>query len=752
MFNVKFSLIFIIGCSLTSIWTISSYRTILKEIRNTERKIVTEVKTQLEINLEITVGESIMPLIIGSQRGEISTESFHTFTNPILKSSLAVTSVGWIPRIEPWERESFIRNNSEIYDNFTISIIVDGTVLPRHIDNATMWPLLHANPVIQEDFRGVDLYAGLWKNAIDLMVQENKTIISDLTSLTRPLENDEGVFTDQTAVYQLFQPVFDAQSYKVIGIFNRLFFPSRLVVSSLEGTSLKDVDKYQISLTRINENGFIEDIYISTSLGDIVTTGKNVYREEIEINKNIFIIELITETVPKFKTYGTILLVSLFACTILSRMYIVQMNTSKKDKEMAIKYKKATDMKSTFLAEMSHELRTPLNGIIGTIDILTSLDIQPEIEEYINDIKSCGTILITLITGILDFSKIEAGKVDLDITQMDIGGIVHDTIKVMVQSFKSRKNINVILNTNSIPNETFGDQIRIRQVFMNMLSNALKFTDDGSVTVNISSKEVKDVKDFKYLEGKYEKAVRICISVMDTGIGILPDRIKDLFQPFAQIKGKASVGGTGLGLIITKTLCESMDGSVSCSSVYTKGSCFSCEFMLGLSETSSVYSNCHKWDLGEHIGENIPPNDDDDIEQCRNMIENNSQVLVVDDVYINLKVAEKLFSLNGINCDTASDGVHAIKLCGENKYTLIVMDYYMPGMSGVDVALAIRGGSSTLNRDSTIICLTASHTSETIHSIMDSGMNGYELKPISKDMIQKLCKRYINVYEEKDNN
>ena len=744
-FRLNPVIIFLIGCGMTAVLTISSYKTNVSDLRNKERKIVTEITTQLQINLQITVGESILPLLFGSQSGEISPELFTKFTDPILNLASSVTSIGWVPRVEPQDRDSFTAKNSEVYNNFTISVIgVGGEVAPRPIDNRTIWPLLHANPIIQDGFRGVDLYAGLWKDAIDLMVSENRTIISDLVDLVKPSQLTYGVFTNQRSVYQLFQPVFDIHTYKLIGIFNRLFFPSILVRSSIDTTSLDDIDKYQISITRINENGNTEDVYIATNTGSLLSSGKNTYRDESEINNTIFITELVTGTVPKFKTYGVILIVSFFACIVVSRMYIVQMNASKRDKDMSVKYKKATDMKSTFLAEMSHELRTPLNGIIGTIDILTSINIPPEVREYLQDIKSCGNILITLITGILDFSKIEAGKIDLDISPINIPSIVHDTIKVMVQSFNSRKNVEVILNTVSVPIDTRGDEVRIRQIFMNMLSNAFKFTDTGKVTVDISSTEITTIPSGTYIDDVSDKAFKISISVTDTGIGISEDRIDDLFQPFSQIKGKSSVGGTGLGLMITKTLCESMGGSVSCSSVYTKGSCFSCEMIVGSSQEEREASTCHRWSLGDIVSPET------DIEQGRYINENNANVLIVDDVLINLKVAEKLFALNGITCDTASDGVQAIELCGTNKYKLILMDYYMPGMSGVDVAIAIRGEVSNANKDSTIICLTASHTKETIDSIMESGMTGYELKPIRADMINSLCRRYMDIGETKD--
>jgi len=743
MFTIKPFIILVLGCVLTSVLTWSSYKTNVNYLRNNERKIITEITTQLQINLDITVAEVFMPIFIGSQRGYISPESFKTFTDPILLSSPTVTSVGWVPAVEPGDRESFSMNNSLIYENFSVTIIGEtGEVYPRPIDNSTMWPLLHANPILEEVFRGVDLHYGLWKDAIDLMVAENRTIISDLIYLERPSVNEEGVFTDQRSVYQLLQPVFDIKTYKLIGTFNRLFFPSILVELSLETSSLSDIDSYQLSIFRINDNDIKEVVYVSTSTGKLVTPGKNVYREEIEINNNIFITELISETVPRFETYGIILLISFFGSIIASRMYIIQMNDSDRNKDLSVKYKKATDMKSTFLAEMSHELRTPLNGIMGTIDILSSIDIRPDIREYISDIKSCGDILITLITGILDFSKIEAGKVSLDISQMNIGAMIQDTVKVMVHSFITSKDVDVILNITLIPNESFGDEVRIRQIFMNMLSNSLKFTESGSVTINISSKEYSG-KEGAYLDGKCEKTSKLCISIEDTGIGVSSERIKDLFQPFSQIKGKSSVGGTGLGLIITKTLCESMGGSISCSSVYQKGSCFSCDVIIGVNDTANIDDKYQKWSLVKKEGDTK----DDDIENCISHIQEDSNidVLVVDDVHLNLKVVSGLLRVYGASYHTASDGVKAIELCRHNKYKMILMDYYMPGMTGVEVTSCIRGDDSGKNKYSVIIGLTASHTQETLDSIIKSGMNGYELKPIRKNTIEKLCKKYVDI-------
>ena len=752
MFILKPLLMFSIGCALTAVLTWSSYEISRRSIRFSERKIITDISTQLQTALDITIGQTFMSTLIGLQKGDISPESFTILTNQILIDSPTTTSVGWVPIVEPEDREDFVKNSSLLYPDidFSITFIGDfGEIFPRPVDNTTMWPLLHSNPILSEDFRGVDIHYDLWTNVIDLMVKENRTVISDLIDLTELDTNTEGILTNQRSIYQLFHPVFDAETYKLIGTFNRLFFPSRLVKESLVKSSILDIDIYQISLFRINNNNVKEDIYVQTSTGKLFTTGKNIYREEREINTNLFIIELITETSPGFETYGIILLVTFFSCLLVMRMYYIQMKTSKKDKEMSVKYERATNLKSTFLAEMSHELRTPLNGIIGTIDILSARSLDLNIKDYLQDIRLCGDMLLTIIAGILDFSKIEAGRVTLEIAPMNMNILMEDTARVLVQSFHTSKNVDVILNMLSIPTcEVFGDENRLRQIFMNLLSNALKFTTLGSITINVSCKEISSGKDTGYLDGKYEKILKVSISVQDTGIGISDDRIKDLFQPFSQLNsGQMSVGGTGLGLVITKTLCESMGGSVSCSSVYHKGSCFSCDVLLGIHTSFNVSSNCQKWNLIKNINQNtiIQEEKKDDIEYGSNRFQD---VLIVDDVNVNRRVVGGLLELYGMEYDTAPDGVKAIELCKKTKYKLILMDYYMPGMTGIDVTVSIRDDKSNINRDSVIIGLTASHTQETIDSIMKSGMNGFELKPIRKDTIGDLCKKYVNVDTE----
>ena len=745
MFIVKPLIILLIGCALTGVLTWSAYVIGLGNLRSTERKIVTEITTQLHLTLDITVGQGFMSILMGLQRGEISPGSFKALTDPILLDSPTTTSVGWIPVIEASDRDEFVQNSSLLYPNFTISIIADfGEILPRPVDNTTMWPLLHSNPILNESFRGVDIHYELWTDAIDLMVAENRTVISDLLDLTELHENEDGILTNQMSIYQLLHPVFDIETYKLIGTFNRLFFPSRIVKSTLEASSIHEIDTYQISLFRINDHGFKESVYIQTSTGKVFESGRNIYREERQISNNVFTIELITETVPAFETYGIILIVSFVASALISRMYFIQMKVSEKNKYMSEKYKKATNMKSIFLAEMSHELRTPLNGIIGTIDILSTMNIGSNINGYLHDIKACGDMLLTIIAGILDFSKIESGKVILDVSPMNIDVLILDTARVLVQSVRDSKNVDVILNTSSIPNcEVVGDENRFRQVLMNLLSNSLKFTKEGSIEINVSSEDIVESTEGTYLEGKCEKSLKIFLSIKDTGIGIKEDRVKDIFQPFSQLNsGKLSGGGTGLGLIITKDMCESMGGSVTFTSVYNQGSCFSCEVIVGIPEILSVSDHCQKWSLIKDISEEVEGDIENGIIDING--DNTRDVLVVDDVNVNRKVVGGMLKLNDIGYHTAPDGVKALELCRKNKYKLILMDYYMPGMTGVDVATNIRADESNLNHDSIIIGLTASHTPETLKSIMDSGMNGYELKPIRKHFIDELCKKYIN--------
>ena len=741
MFIVKPLIIFLTGCFVTTVLTWSSYEISVSSLRSNERKIVTEITTQLQITLDITVGQVFMPILMGIRRGEISPSSFKALTDPILDESPTTTSVGWVPIVEPGDRDEFVANSSLIYPNFTLSIIGDfGEILPRPVDNTTMWPLLHANPILNNGFRGVDLHYGLWTSPIDLMVAENRTVISDLLDLTELVENEEGIVTNQRSVFQLLHPVFDIETYKLIGTFNRLFFPSRIIIATLETSAIREIDTYQISMFRINDNDVKESVYIQTSTGKLMKTGKNVYREVREISNNIFIVELISETVPAFETYGIILLVSLFATIVISRMYFIQMRVSKNNKDMSEKYKKATDMKSIFLAEMSHELRTPLNGIIGTIDILNTMSIGLEFGEYLRDIKACGDMLLTIIAGILDFSKIEAGKVTLDIAPMDIDVLIKDTARVLVQSIRESRNVDVILNIESIPKcEVVGDENRFRQIFMNLMSNALKFTKEGSIQINISSTSIGGSTRGTYLDGKCEKSLVINLEIKDTGIGIEDHRVKDIFQPFSQLNtGKLSGGGTGLGLIITRNMCESMNGSVSFTSVYNKGSCFSCNIVVGIPSRINLYNHFHKWSLIKNISEEVK-----DIET--GIVDNSHDVLIVDDVHVNRKVVGGMLKINGIEFHMAPDGVKALELCKKNKYKLILMDYYMPGMTGVEVAANIRADESNINNDSVIIGLTASHTVETLESIMNSGMNGYELKPIRKNVIDELCHKYINI-------
>ena len=363
----------------------------------------------------------------------------------------------------------------------------------------------------------------------------------------------------------------------------------------------------------------------------------------------------------------------------------------------------ANEAKSVFLATMSHEIRTPMNAVMGMVEILLAENLNERQLQHVRDIRTSALALLDVVNDILDLSKIQVGKLKTEAKHYDFTMLI-DNLSAMAYFLVSRKSITFnLLMSESTPVYLYGDEVRLRQAILNLLSNAIKFTDDGSVDLIVTFTETT-----------------VKITVRDTGIGILPEEIPKLFEPFEQVDTSRvrRDEGTGLGLSITKAIIELMDGQLTVESVYGQGSSFHIEVpkILG-DETQVVNEDTTQGML--HAPE--------------------AKMLVVDDNLANLKVAAGLLQLFQITAETVSSGRDAIKMVWENDYDLVLMDYRMPGMDGVEAALEIR----KLGLSVPIIGCTASVTPETKEKLMDAGMNDFLAKPITKVELKHILKKWI---------
>ncbi len=361
----------------------------------------------------------------------------------------------------------------------------------------------------------------------------------------------------------------------------------------------------------------------------------------------------------------------------------------------------AVKSKQQFLSNMSHEIRTPMNSIIGFTKVLLKTELSVKQAEYLNAIKISGDALIVLINDILDLAKVDAGKMTFEQNPFKL----KDSIGSMIHLFEPKiqeKNLKLIKEYDKrIPNVLLGDPIRLHQIILNLVSNAVKFTSEGSITVSVN------------LINEDEHKVTIQFSIKDTGIGIKAEKIDGIFENFQQASSGTSriYGGTGLGLAIVKQLIVPQGGSISVASTLNEGSTFS--FILDFQKTNATTTT--------------------DIEIMEQDTEKkNIRVLVVEDIALNQLLMKTLLDDFGFERDIADNGKIAIEKLAQNKYDIILMDLQMPQMNGFEATAYIR---NVLKLDIPIIALTADVTTVDVAKCKAVGMNDYIAKPVDERLL-----------------
>ncbi|MDR2746712.1 MAG: response regulator [Treponema sp.] len=390
----------------------------------------------------------------------------------------------------------------------------------------------------------------------------------------------------------------------------------------------------------------------------------------------------------------------------------------------------ANRAKSFFLAFMSHEIRTPLNAIIGFAEILLQRSLSRGIREELEKIHSAGTILMGLINNILDFSKIESAGMELAAVDYEVPSMINDILQMNLIRI-GRKPIRLELEVDeTLPLKLRGDELRVKQILNNILSNAIKYTKEGKVILRISWNQ------------ETEGTAAMTFAVRDTGQGIKKTDLEKLFSPYSQFNTSTNrnIEGTGLGLSITKSLVELMGGNISVESEYGKGSAFTVVIKQQIVDITpsgkETVENLKRFKLSSAASGR---------KKAERTYMGEARILVVDDVAMNLEVVKGLVRPYGLTMDGVESGQEAVDLirAGNPHYDLIFMDHRMPGMDGMEASRLIRGLDSAYARKIPIVALTANVMSGDINMLLSNGIDDFLSKPIDIPRLNNVLEKWV---------
>lgn len=399
-----------------------------------------------------------------------------------------------------------------------------------------------------------------------------------------------------------------------------------------------------------------------------------------------------------------------------------QANIIKAVEEQNEKLKTSDKAKSVFISNMSHEIRTPINAVLGMNEMIIRETTDEKIRSYAYDIKNASKILLSIINDILDFSKIESGKMEIVPVEYDIVSLVND-VKNLISVKLKEKSLELILNISpDIPRKLYGDEIRITQILINLMTNAIKYTEKGTITLVMDSQKLSDDR------------IGLKVRVQDTGIGIRKEDMEKLFSEFQRLdeRRNRNIEGTGLGMSIVLRLLEQMDSKLEVESIYGEGSTFYFTLPQRVVDATPIGR------FDDRHDENATR-----VQNSQNVLKaSKAKILVVDDNRVNLKVVKALLKTTGIEIDLADSGKKCLEMLPQKPYHLVLLDHFMPNMDGIETLQKIRemgGFYSTLP----VIALTANVVSGAKDNYVSLGFTDFLEKPINVDKMEDALRNYL---------
>lgn len=437
--------------------------------------------------------------------------------------------------------------------------------------------------------------------------------------------------------------------------------------------------------------------------------------------------------VQDFTTCATTFLIACWISFIFSKDTLEILNQIKEQNQtrddiisfMELRFaeeKGANTAKSAFLANMSHEIRTPINAIMGMNTMILRETQEESTRENAQEIEHASQTLLTLINDILDISKVESGKMEILPVEYDFSSLVNDVITMI--SFRARsKDLNLVLNVDPrLPSRLYGDDVRIRQILINLMSNAVKYTEKGTVTLSVKGEKADGIVLLKF-------------EVADTGIGIKAEDMDHLFNKFERLdrEKNRNVEGTGLGMAITQRLLELMDTRLEVSSVYGEGSTFSFYLVQKIVDEAPVSDMYKKAGQLKRSLDSVSEN-----EGTEKFVAPDARILVVDDNAVNRRVFTKLLKSIQSKVDEADGGPSALEQIVDNDYDIIFLDHMMPGMDGLETLAKMKERTTGKNLNTPVIALTANALSGSRELYMEAGFDDYLSKPIIPEKLERL--------------